>query len=207
MVHRDRKPQNILVNQNCDVKLCDFGLARGPWPDKEASKGEIRTDYVGTRWYRAPDILLEAFTHTPSADLLAESKGRSAHFPGSSSLDQLKKILRVVGTPRREDCLTQTFSELTQQPAFVFDRQPWGNLFSARPVNTTILFAFGRAVDSHLVFPKRTRIILLPFEQWRLCLSSVEPTSWRTRNLCWIGYYFLIGVDGILSLLSRRKEN
>ncbi|CAE6971825.1 Mapk3 [Symbiodinium sp. CCMP2592] len=135
VVHRDLKPQNILVNKNCDVKLCDFGLARGPWPDHEGSKEEVRTDYVGTRWYRAPEVLLEAFTHTSSVDIwslgcvLAELTGRRVLFPGNSSVDQLKQILRVVGTPRREDCFAQRVSDLFQQPGFVFEKQPWGKLF------------------------------------------------------------------------------
>ena len=158
VVHRDLKPQNILVNRNCDIKLCDFGLARGPWPDKEASKVDLRTDYVGTRWYRAPEVLLEAVTHMPSADLwslgcvLAELTGRSVLFPGSSSLDQLKKILRIVGTPRHEDCLTHRFSELIQQPAFMFDKQHWGNLFpSATESNLSLL-------DGLLQFNPRWRV-------------------------------------------------
>merc|ERR1719453_2790101 len=55
VVHRDLKPSNILVNKNCDLKICDFGLARG------FSSGEddpTLTDYVVTRWYRAPEVVL-----------------------------------------------------------------------------------------------------------------------------------------------------
>ena len=52
-MHRDLKPSNILVNANCDVKIADFGLARG------VEEGNLLTEYVVTRWYRAPEVLLE----------------------------------------------------------------------------------------------------------------------------------------------------
>ena len=53
IIHRDIKPENILVSRNGVVKLCDFGFAR-----MLAQPGEIYTDYVATRWYRAPELLV-----------------------------------------------------------------------------------------------------------------------------------------------------
>ena len=52
VLHRDLKPSNLLVNANCDLKICDFGLASG------ANVSEMMTEYVVTRWYRAPELLL-----------------------------------------------------------------------------------------------------------------------------------------------------
>jgi mitogen-activated protein kinase 1/3 len=56
-MHRDLKPSNILVNKNCDLKICDFGLARG-FGTGEQDKDLKKTEYVVTRWYRAPEVML-----------------------------------------------------------------------------------------------------------------------------------------------------
>lgn len=52
-----KKPRNLLVNSNCDLKICDFGLARALIPGLKNKVG-VMTDYVATRWYRAPELLL-----------------------------------------------------------------------------------------------------------------------------------------------------
>jgi mitogen-activated protein kinase 1/3 len=73
IVHRDLKPANLLVNANCDLKVCDFGLARSV----KASSGEgakdvgMMTEYVATRWYRAPEIMLsfKMYTKVRASDL------------------------------------------------------------------------------------------------------------------------------------------
>lgn len=57
ILHRDLKPRNILISSKCEVKLCDFGLARLS-TDNSKLKTESMTDYVATRWYRAPELLL-----------------------------------------------------------------------------------------------------------------------------------------------------
>jgi mitogen-activated protein kinase 1/3 len=106
VVHRDLKPSNILVNKNCDLKICDFGLARGFGGDEDDPS---LTDYVVTRWYRAPEVVLLASEYTKSIDvwsvgcILCELIGRKPIFTGKDHLDQIKKILAVIGTPTEAD--------------------------------------------------------------------------------------------------------
>lgn len=106
VVHRDLKPSNILVNKNCDLKICDFGLARGFGNDEDDPS---LTDYVVTRWYRAPEVVLLASEYTKSIDvwsvgcILCELIGRKPIFCGKDHLDQIKKILQVIGTPTEAD--------------------------------------------------------------------------------------------------------
>jgi serine/threonine protein kinase len=61
VVHRDLKPGNLLVNADCELKICDFGLSRGFDAPRDGMPGTQMTEYVATRWYRAPEIML-AFT-------------------------------------------------------------------------------------------------------------------------------------------------
>merc|ERR1712232_1451687 len=106
VVHRDLKPANILVNKNCDLKICDFGLARGFGKEED---DPTLTDYVVTRWYRAPEVVLLASEYTKSIDvwsvgcILCELIGRKPIFTGKDHLDQIKKILAVIGTPSEDD--------------------------------------------------------------------------------------------------------
>lgn len=120
VVHRDIKPSNLLVNKNCDLKICDFGLARGFSEGADANLG--LTDYVVTRWYRAPEVVLLASEYTKSIDvwavgcIICELVGRKPIFAGKDHLDQIKKIVAVTGTPTEEElhwlpkaCSARTF--------------------------------------------------------------------------------------------------
>lgn len=107
VIHRDLKPSNILLNCNCDLKICDFGLARVS--DPEQDHGAIYTEYVATRWYRAPEIMLNSKAYDQSIDvwsvgcIMAEMIGNRPLFPGKHYLNQLSLILNVVGSPSDED--------------------------------------------------------------------------------------------------------
>ena len=98
------KPSNLLLNKNCDLKICDFGLARG----YEESTTTL-TEYVVTRWYRAPEVILNASHYTSSLDvwsigcIFAELLGRAPLFPGDDYLDQIKRTIAALGTPSAED--------------------------------------------------------------------------------------------------------
>ncbi|CCI46282.1 unnamed protein product [Albugo candida] len=106
VLHRDLKPSNLLLNSNCDLKICDFGLARGVEP--EADNMEL-TEYVVTRWYRAPEIMLSTKEYTKAIDIwstgciFAELLGRKPLFPGDDYIHQLQIICDKLGTPTEED--------------------------------------------------------------------------------------------------------
>ena len=134
-VAHTRPCSNLLLNTNCDLKICDFGLARVADPSHEhagllTGKGAIvpcalvlalnrlqlffcgldtLPEYVATRWYRAPEIMLNSKAYTKAIDvwsvgcILAEMLGNRALFPGKHYLHQLNLILNVVGTPSAED--------------------------------------------------------------------------------------------------------
>jgi mitogen-activated protein kinase 1/3/mitogen-activated protein kinase 6 len=68
ILHRDLKPRNLLVNSNCDLKVCDFGLARADLPNLTIRAAKM-TDYVATRWYRAPEVLLSMKKYTYAMDV------------------------------------------------------------------------------------------------------------------------------------------
>ena len=97
------QPGNLLVNKNCDLKICDFGLARAIDPSEE-KKDLGLTEYVVTRWYRAPELLVENQTYTTAIDvwavgcIFAEMLGRKALFPGRDYLHQLRLIIDVLGS-------------------------------------------------------------------------------------------------------------
>lgn len=93
VIHRDLKPSNVLLNSSCKVKLCDFGLVRSV--AKEDKSSPVLTEYVATRWYRAPEILLGSNEYSKAVDLwslgciIAEMVLNKPIFPGNSTLHQL----------------------------------------------------------------------------------------------------------------------
>ncbi|XP_051135583.1 mitogen-activated protein kinase 20-like isoform X2 [Andrographis paniculata] len=102
--HRDLKPKNVLANGNCKLKLCDFGLARVAFNDTPTTI--FWTDYVATRWYRAPELCGSFFSmYTPAIDIwgvgciFAEVLLGRPLFPGKSVVHQLDLITDLLGTP------------------------------------------------------------------------------------------------------------
>lgn len=114
VLHRDLKPQNLLINMTGELKLADFGLAR-------AFGIPVRnyTHEVVTLWYRAPDVLLGSRKYSTSVDIwsvgciFAEMVNARPLFPGTNDADQLTKIFKVLGTPS-----PATWPEMTQLPEY-----------------------------------------------------------------------------------------
>ncbi|KAK2951775.1 putative Mitogen-activated protein kinase 5 [Blattamonas nauphoetae] len=104
IMHRDLKPGNILVNKDCTVKITDFGLARPVLPNQDLGS-KMLTEYVATRWYRAPEIVLGSSNYGVESDmwsvgcLFAEFFTRSPLFPGRDYLHQLHLIVERLGVP------------------------------------------------------------------------------------------------------------
>ena len=116
--HRDLKPENLLIHQDNIIKISDFGLAR------ETRSKPPFTDYVSTRWYRAPEILLKSTQYNAPIDIfalgciMAELYLLKPLFPGNSEVDQIYKIAGILGTPS-----PSTWSEgfrLASQIGFTF---------------------------------------------------------------------------------------
>lgn len=95
VLHRDLKPSNLLLNANCDLKICDFGLAR------VTSETDFMTEYVVTRWYRPPELLLNSSDYTAAIDIWSvgcifmELMDRKPVFPGRDHVHQLRLLIEV----------------------------------------------------------------------------------------------------------------
>ncbi|XP_031127375.1 shaggy-related protein kinase alpha-like isoform X1 [Ipomoea triloba] len=130
--HRDIKPQNLLVNPHShQLKICDFGSAKMLVP------GEPNISYICSRYYRAPELIFGATEYTTAIDVwsvgcvMAELLLGHPLFPGESGVDQLVEIIKILGTPTREEikCMNPNYTE------FKFPQikaHPWHKVFNKR---------------------------------------------------------------------------
>jgi len=118
VLHRDLKPSNLLVNSDCSLKICDFGMARVAASafivNQTGEGGEklpVMTEYVATRWYRAPEVILSWKHYTLAIDMwsvgciFAELLGRKPLFQGRDYMHQINRIIEIMGTPTYEDLM------------------------------------------------------------------------------------------------------
>ena len=103
MIHRDIKPENLLIDENLNLKLCDFGFARKVKLNKNNNNINEMTDYVATRWYRSPELLLSGGIYGPDVDywavgcIMGELADGNPMFPGENETDQINCIIKVLG--------------------------------------------------------------------------------------------------------------
>ncbi|KAJ3395935.1 negative regulator of the PHO system, partial [Chytriomyces hyalinus] len=114
VLHRDLKPQNLLINSRMELKIADFGLARAFGIPVNTFSNE-----VVTLWYRAPDVLLGSRNYSTSIDIwstgciMAEIYSGKPLFPGKTNEDQLLRIFKLLGTPTE-----QTWPHVTEMPEY-----------------------------------------------------------------------------------------
>ncbi|XP_066583960.1 glycogen synthase kinase-3 beta-like isoform X4 [Prorops nasuta] len=130
--HRDIKPQNLLLDPETGVlKLCDFGSA------KHLVRGEANVSYICSRYYRAPELIFGAIDYTTKIDVwsagcvLAELLLGQPIFPGDSGVDQLVEIIKVLGTPTR-DQIREMNPNYTEFKFPQIKSHPWQKVFRAR---------------------------------------------------------------------------
>ena len=103
VLHRDLKPSNVLINAQCQVKICDFGLSRTL--ESAFFNQPIMTEFIATRWYRAPEVLLGSRSYGTKSDmwslgcLIYELYSRRTLLPGENTIDQISKIVEFKGKP------------------------------------------------------------------------------------------------------------
>lgn len=136
--HRDIKPQNLLLNAQTSVlKLCDFGSA------KVLVSGEPNVAYICSRYYRAPELIFGATDYTTKIDVwsagtvLAELLIGQPFFPGDSGVDQLVEIIKVLGTPSRDE-IQQMNPNYTEFRFPMIRPHPWSRVFRARTPNDAV---------------------------------------------------------------------
>lgn len=154
--HRDIKPQNILVDARTHtVKICDFGSA------KKLVKGETNVAYICSRYYRAPELIFGATDYTSVIDVwslgcvMGELVLGQPLFPGESGVDQLVEIIKILGTPTKEQLLSMN-PNYTEFKFPQIKAHPWQKIFRNRLSNEGI-----ELLDGYLQYTPTLRVSLI----------------------------------------------
>jgi serine/threonine protein kinase len=176
ILHRDLKPQNLLIDQNGNIKLADFGLAR-------AFGIPVRTytHEVVTLWYRAPEILLGARQYACPVDIwslgtiFAEMVTQRPMFPGDSEIDELYRIFRIFGTPTERTPEGNTWPGVSELP----DWKPTFPAWKAKPLIDSVkgLEAYGVDLLQKLCFYEPGRRITAKAARLHPYFNNLDKTG------------------------------
>ncbi|XP_022738343.1 cyclin-dependent kinase G-2-like isoform X2 [Durio zibethinus] len=177
VLHRDLKTSNLLLNNQGELKICDFGMAR-----QYGSPLKPYTTKVVTQWYRAPELLLGAKKYSTAVDMwsvgciMAELLAKEPLFKGTSEIDQLRKIFDTLGNPSEK--IWAGFSELPGAKAN-YSKQPYNLLRRKFPAASFI----GSPVLSDTGFDLLNR--LLTYDPEKFLLSVQRITADDALNHDW----------------------
>lgn len=173
VIHRDLKPGNILVTVQGTLKICDFGLARGINPNYHQQKSLPITNYVATRWYRAPELILSYKNYGKPVDLwaagciLAELYGRRPLFAGKDQVHQINEIIQILGTPEQETVRKYSW-KFFASPRHQFRKVSWDKVYP---------YACGPAL--HLI---DNLLCWDPYERLDINEALCHPFLFQVRN-------------------------
>ena len=157
--HRDMKPQNILIDpETHELKICDFGSA------KKLVAGQPNVSYISSRPYRAPELIFGATEYTPAIDLwsggcvIAELVLQQPIFAGDSSLEQIVEIIKVLGTPNKNQIIAMN-PEYPEYRFPIIKHESWEKVFKGRGMPKE----FMDLIDKMLMYApdKRTKPLYL----------------------------------------------
>jgi len=181
VIHRDVKPGNILISSECDVKICDFGLARVAKQKStdsiEALHNREMTEYVATRWYRAPEIMLSWTEYTSAVDIwsvgcvLAELVTLKPLFAGKDYLHQLQLIASIRGTPHNLEGISSPHALEYMKGLPSYDKVELQTLFPDSEQNLL------QALDKMLAFAPQDRITAQELLAQPYFASLHDPTD------------------------------
>jgi len=184
VIHHDLKPSNLLLNANCDLKVCDFGLTQSvKTAELSGTETSFMTEYVATRWYCAPEIMLTFKQYTKAIDvwsvrcILMEMLSSKPLFPGCDYHHQLSLILDVLGT-------------LTLDEFYAITTWRWWDYIWALPFRKRRPFAqlFPNATPLVIDFLTKTLVGLIACQNWRIVSESALDIRPEEMTNSWGGF-------------------
>ena len=162
--HSDIKPQNVLIDNDKSIQqICDFGSA------KRLIKAEPNVSYICSRYYRAPELIFGCADYSQAIDVwstacvIAEVALGQPLFPGESAVDQIVEIIKVLGTPNKNQILAMN-PEYTESRFPIIKPLPWSRVFKGKNVDNDFLdFISKMLIYEPQLRPKPLKILTHPF--------------------------------------------